>query len=78
MLFVSNSPPVFLATDHIFHAAVCSLRDAQPGRLHPLLPERSARQLSGGLSAGETDWTLTRLHSFALLERGIKHKFIIN
>lgn len=46
-------------TDHFLHAAVSSVCDAQPGRLHPLLPKRSAGQLSGRLSAGETNWTLT-------------------
>lgn len=48
-----------LSCDHILHAAVSSLCDAQPGGLHPLLPECSAGQLTGGLSAGETTWTLT-------------------
>lgn len=43
-------------TDHILHAAVSRVCDAQPGGLHPLLPERSAGQLSGRLSAGETNW----------------------
>lgn len=49
----------FSVTDHILHAAVSSLCDAQPGRLHPLLSERSAGQLAGRLSAGETTWILT-------------------
>lgn len=49
----------FPVTDHVLHATVSCVCDAQPGGLHPLLPERSAGQLSGGLSAGETNWTLT-------------------
>lgn len=35
------------------------MRDAQPGRFHSLLPERSAGQLPGRLSTGETKWTST-------------------
>lgn len=46
-------------TDHFLHAAVSSVCDAQPGRLHPLLPECPAGQLSGRLSTGETNWTST-------------------
>lgn len=46
-------------TDHFLHAAVSSVCNAQPGRLHPLLPECSAGQLSGRLSTGETKWTST-------------------
>lgn len=42
--------------DHILHAAVRSVCDAKPGGLHPLLPERSAGQLPGRLSTGETNW----------------------
>ncbi len=55
----------FSVTDHVLHAAVSCVCDAQPGGLHPLLPERSAGQLSGRLSAGETNWTLT-LSGFTL------------
>lgn len=46
-------------TDHILYAAVSCVCDAQPGRFHSLLPERSTGQLPGRLSTGETKWTST-------------------
>lgn len=46
--------PSLSVADHVLHAAVCCVCDAQPGGIHPLLPERSAGQLAGGLSTGET------------------------
>lgn len=39
--------------DYLLHAALRSVCDAQPGRLHPLLPERPARQLPRRLPVGE-------------------------
>lgn len=56
MMLSFFSPSV---TDHILHAAVSSVCNAQPGGLHPLLPECSAGQLPGRLSTGETNWTST-------------------
>lgn len=50
-------PPPLSVADHILHAAVCRVCDAQPGGIHPLLPERSAGQLAGRLSTGETSGT---------------------
>lgn len=51
--------PCLSITDHILYAAVSCVCDAQPGRFHSLLPERSAGQLPGRLSTGETKWTST-------------------
>lgn len=66
--FLSRSSSV---TDHLLHAAVGRVRDAQPGGLHPLLPERSAGQLPGRLSAGETNPDLNPPHR-PTLQRGRK------
>lgn len=49
--------PSLSVADHVLHAAVCRVCDAQPGGIHPLLPERSAGQLAGRLSTGETSGT---------------------
>lgn len=55
-------PPPPSVADHILHAAVCRVCDAQPGGIHPLLPERSAGQLSGRLSTGEISGTSATPH----------------
>lgn len=52
--------PCLSVADHILHAAVRGVCDAKPGGLHPLLPERSAGQLPGRLSTGETNWPSIR------------------
>lgn len=46
--------PSLSVTDHVLHAAVCGVCDAEPGGIHPFLPERPAGQLAGRLSTGET------------------------
>lgn len=47
------SAPLLPAADHLLHAAVGAGRHAEPGRVHPVLPERAAGEVPGGLREGE-------------------------
>lgn len=58
---------VSVSTDHFLHAVVCCVCDAEPRWSHPVLSERPAGQLSGGLPAGETTTGLVLKRMFEIM-----------
>lgn len=52
-LAVNNNTLFGFFPDNLFHAAVCSVCNAELGWFHSLLSERSAGEVPGRLSVGE-------------------------